>query len=681
MLMMNRTDSPPSRLVALSCVGATAAIFAGTAAMLLAQAPAASGTAGSSVTFRAGTEEVLIDAVVTDKKGNFQRDLTRQDFKISEDGKDQKITSFAPGSAGAKHFIALVFDTEHLGLRDEVSQFVDRVASPDLYIAVFSRSQEQIRLRQAFTTDGGRIKAALRSMEAMKGNPFPDPDKIWGDLEVVGGTPVPRLYQESPTLHRVDGVAQTLAPIRGKKALILFTEGYIVRRREPDVYPNPGGEPLVLSVPDPILSEKIAKARTVFDDCNAAGVSVYAFEHGKNPVIPYGDFYHPPQDRRQDHGAATDLIRDLAVFTGGSSPSGDYDLVSYLASVTAGQNDYYLLGYAPPADSADKPCHKIKVKVDRRGLNVTARDSYCTSGQTSGQAMARALRPAERALDTRAANGVPGNLRVGLQLSWFYIKPGVPVVDIAAEIDPHVFKMSGKLHGEFNLLGTAYREDGSLAAQAGDTIKLDFDTPAQADEFLKFPYRCSNQFQLAPGSYRFRMVVGSGSETFSKAEKLLEIEPWTGQTLSASGIALGARAIGLTGVTAELDSSLLEGPHVLRSKGRSIVPMGGADFESGRDGVFYFEVYEPDLPRTTGGQREKLPAIRARILDRATGQEKQDLGPIDVGGFTHTGNVVIPVALDLPVSKLAVGSYTLEVRVTRDGEKDPVVRSADFRVK
>jgi hypothetical protein len=287
--------------------------------------------------------------------------------------------------------------------------------------------------------------------------------------------------------------------------------------------------------------------------------------------------------------------------------------------------------------------------------------------------MARALRPAERALDARAANGAPGNLRLGLQLSWFYIKPGVPVVDIAADIDPRVFKMSGKLHGEFNLLGTAYREDGSVAAQTGDTIKLDFDTPAQLDEFLKIPYHYSNQFQLAPGSYRFRLVVGSGNEAFGKAETPLEIEPWTGQMLSASGIALSVGATRLTGVTAELDSSLLEGPHLLRSKGRSIMPMGGAEFESGRDGVFYFEVYEPDLP--------KLPAIRVRILDRATGQEKQDLGLIDVGGFTHTGNLVIPIALELPVSKLAVGSYTLEVRVTGDGEKNPVVRSADFGVK
>jgi VWFA-related protein len=593
-----------------------------------------------------------------------------------EDGKEQKITSFALGSAGgpSKHFIALVFDTEHPGLRDEVSQFVDRVASPDLYLAVFSRSERQMLLRQAFTTDAGRIKAALRAMEVKEEDPTKEKDD-----QQVGDLHVPRWSVESGALHGVDGVVQTLAPIRGKKALILFSHGFTATRGAPNVVPNTaGGEPLVLRLADPILLARIAKAQAVFDDCNAAGVSVYSFESGKNPGISYGNFYYLPEDRRQDHGAATDFIRDLAVFTGGKyTPPGDYNLVSYLGSLTAGQNDYYLLGYAPPADSADKPCHKVKVKVDRSGLDVAARDSYCTGGQAS----ARALKPAERALDARAANGAPGNLRLGLQLSWFYTKPGVPVVDIAADIDQRVFKMSGKLHGEFNLLGTAYREDGSAAAQAGDTIKLDFDTPAQLDEFLKAPYHYSNQLQLAPGSYRFRLVAGSGGEAFGKAEKPLDIEPWSGQTLSMSGIALGARDYPLTGVTAELDNELLEGPRRLASRGRMLVPMGGAQFQTGQKGMFYFEIYEPRLALAAAGQPIRPPSIRIRVLDRATGEEKADSGPMDAADWMQAGNPVIPIALTFPVSNLVSGSYTLEVRVMDDRGKRRSGAECGFRRK
>ncbi|MGA3099592.1 MAG: hypothetical protein ABSF25_24320, partial [Bryobacteraceae bacterium] len=418
-----------------------------------------------------------------------------------------------------------------------------------------------------------------------------------------------------------------------------------------------------------------ATAQRTFADCNGSGVSVYSFERRNKPgLVPAGDFYHPSGDPTAGTEAVTDLIRDLAVFTGGKyTPPGDYDLVSYLSGVPAALSDYYLLGYAPSANSADKPCHGIKVKLNRKGLDVNARDSYCTSGQ----AAARKLKPAEKALE--AASGVPGNLEAGLQLSWFYVKPGVAVVDIAMDIDPHLLKTSGKRHGEFNLLASAYGEDGSVAAQVGDTTRLDFETPAQLDEFLKTPYHYSNQFHVAPGSYRFRLAAGSGGQAFGKAEVPLDIEPWTGQTLSVSGLALSAGALRLTGVTAELDGSLLEGPHLLRSKGRSIAPMGSTRFDSGRDGVFYFEVCDPGPVPADLGAPVQPPMMRMRLLDRPTGREKLDSGPIEISGWRQAGGAVIPIMRDLPVSKLVTGSYTLEVSVTRGG--DAMVRTANFEVK
>src|ERR1700686_4134623 len=44
---------------------------------------------------RVETRLVLVDTVVTDKKGNYIRDLTQKDFKVWEDGKEQNITSFS----------------------------------------------------------------------------------------------------------------------------------------------------------------------------------------------------------------------------------------------------------------------------------------------------------------------------------------------------------------------------------------------------------------------------------------------------------------------------------------------------------------------------------------------------------------------------------------------------------
>src|SRR5260370_35169224 len=41
-----------------------------------------------------GTNEVVLDAVVKDKKGHAVKDLTAPDFEVSEDGGPQEIRSF-----------------------------------------------------------------------------------------------------------------------------------------------------------------------------------------------------------------------------------------------------------------------------------------------------------------------------------------------------------------------------------------------------------------------------------------------------------------------------------------------------------------------------------------------------------------------------------------------------------
>jgi hypothetical protein len=46
-------------------------------------------------TIKSETRLVLVDTVVTDKKGNYVRDLTAKDFKVWEDNKEQAVTSFS----------------------------------------------------------------------------------------------------------------------------------------------------------------------------------------------------------------------------------------------------------------------------------------------------------------------------------------------------------------------------------------------------------------------------------------------------------------------------------------------------------------------------------------------------------------------------------------------------------
>lgn len=65
-------------------------------------------------TFRAGTELVNFAATVTDKRGQFLTDLTREDFEVFEDGERQTVQYFARGdnlTGSPELHVGLLFDT------------------------------------------------------------------------------------------------------------------------------------------------------------------------------------------------------------------------------------------------------------------------------------------------------------------------------------------------------------------------------------------------------------------------------------------------------------------------------------------------------------------------------------------------------------------------------------------
>jgi hypothetical protein len=74
---------------------------------------------------KAETNEVRVDVVVTDKKGNYITDLTQKDFKVYEDNKEQPVNSFSFGAdpnapvKSQRHYLVLFFDTTSMDLSDQ----------------------------------------------------------------------------------------------------------------------------------------------------------------------------------------------------------------------------------------------------------------------------------------------------------------------------------------------------------------------------------------------------------------------------------------------------------------------------------------------------------------------------------------------------------------------------------
>ncbi|HEX8293014.1 MAG TPA: VWA domain-containing protein [Pyrinomonadaceae bacterium] len=143
-----------------------------------------------------GTSEVLMDAVVKDKKGALLKDLQASDFEVFEDGVKQEIRSFrlvtrgrraadrpaekaagvpapspspAPGARKARttpplSAVALVFDRlspeARVRARDAALGYVGAETRPDDFVGVFSVDLS-LRALQRFTSDGNLVRQAI----------------------------------------------------------------------------------------------------------------------------------------------------------------------------------------------------------------------------------------------------------------------------------------------------------------------------------------------------------------------------------------------------------------------------------------------------------------------------------------------------------------------------------------
>ena len=61
-------------------------------------------------------------------------------------------------------------------------------------------------------------------------------------------------------------------------------------------------------------------------------------------------------------------------------------------------------------------------------------------------------------------------------------------------------KVKGKYHADVNVLGIAYRPDGTVASRFSDEVTLDMEKD-EWEKFMKAPMHYENQFSVAPGQY------------------------------------------------------------------------------------------------------------------------------------------------------------------------------------
>jgi VWFA-related protein len=678
-----------------------------------AHAAAHGGAGAAAPLIRTEARIVLVDAAVTNKQGEATRDLTAKDFRIEEDGKDQKILEAALENTGTaersqKHYFVLFFGTSTLSAATvqtmvrEAAKFVQGAASPDRYFAVVQFSGG-VRIAQNLTADVARILAALNTVQgsSMPSGPGVNPG---GPGRASVGLPGGALtgnagasaFSFTNMLGALRSVSGSLEPVRGRKALVLFSGGNRGENDVNDALPstvdalNSANVAVYAVGSSGLVGKNRAPARqpgTVFASrAPATGSVISSFQpRGLPGLRPDSGGTQPvgSEVRNNDmsgtnageKAANQSILRALADGTGGFMITAANDLAAELNRVAQEQDAYYLLTYTPAVESPEGSCHNLKVSVRRGGLTLRSRKGYCT---TRPPAFLSASQPGG-GLEGRALGTEKGSFSVKMEAPYFYSQPGTARVNLVMEVDPMGFqfaKEKGRLHASLDVAGIAARKDGSEAARFSDKVNFDFPDQKGVDAFLSAPYRYTNQFDIAPGDYTLHVAFAQGEKNFGKAAIPLAVEAWNGQAFSASGLALSHNAHPATDIAAALDPSLLEGPQTLISAGTQVTPTGNSTFRVGERGFYYFEAYEPRL-----GNAPPAIMVRTRVLDGAGGKQISDSGQLNAASFVKPGNGTVPIGLVLPSAGLPAGTYRLEVSVNDGSKPEPVMRTVDFEVK
>lgn len=313
---------------------------------------------------------------------------------------------------------------------------------------------------------------------------------------------------------------------------------------------------------------------------------------------------------------------------------------------------------------------------------VRSRSGYCNVRAVD----LLAGKPVEKDLESHANGTQAGSIAATMELPYFYTSPNTARVNIAMEIPSNAFqfqKEKGKQHAEMNVLGIAYKPDGSVAARFSDNVTLDLDGKKEVQEFQKEPLHYENQFDLASGQYALKVVFSSGGQSFGKLESALVVDPYDGKHFTLSGVALSHNVHRMSEISTGLDDVLLADRTPLVVQGMQIVPAGGSHFAKTDIAVMYFEIYEPLLAKADL-TKDNMPKVGVfyTVVDRKSGEKKFDTaGQIDMQSSSRPGNPVIPIGFKIPVDTLPPGSYRAELKAMDSAGNATQPRIVEFEVQ
>ena len=523
----------------------------------------------SKVEFRSQTVLVQVPVVVVDKQGNHIHGLTKDDFGVFEDNKEQKVAMFEELTSVAQRLLPAVAPanifTNRLGTGDQphnVIVFVlDSVNTPFLdqaygrrelirYLAhhidpgqtfalvslgrhgahvLHGLTQDPASLVQVLNKLGGEIPAmqgvdsdtqALAATSvlgnaptAVSGVPLGSPINLYSDLQdwvVNGEAEMAKLQQDQAIESTMRGfldVAWVLSGIPGRKSVIWATGGF------PFYIDSPG------AVPGGYLSTLYERAMQMMND---AQISVYPIDvRGLVNTSPSADVaarLRPGPAASQQllarnwlQGSTIDTLRDFADMTGGRAFYNTNDIAGSFQRAAADSASYYLLAYYLDTTNRYPGWRKLKVKVKRENAEVRTRNGFFVTNATVNWDLSRKVDIGIALYSPFESTGIPMSVQWAgvIALDTDKSVSAKKKVNFLVRIDGNSISIEpGAKHNlNLDLVAIAFPEKTSEpAANYSQTFAM----PLSEDQLpimREQGLRYRNGLDLAPGNYTVRFVV------------------------------------------------------------------------------------------------------------------------------------------------------------------------------
>jgi len=653
------------------------ALLAGTA-LNAGQAPAGQPPASTAgPTFKVQVDYVEVDALVTDARGNYVRDLKKEDFQVFEDGKPQAVTNFAlidiPIERGERPLFAkqpiepdvksnerpfdgriyvMLLDEAHTIpsntslVRRAAQKFIDeKLGANDLMAVVFARGVVGGggSYGQEFTSNKRLLSLAVQQFTGSAPrsatlNKLQDYINTSSQRAAgAGGAPQDidrqeREFNARAMLEEMTAVSDWFASVRGrKKTILLFSEGisYDIH----DVFANGGNN---------AASMITQRMQDFVRSATRSNVSLYAIDprglmalsdgNIELTTVGAGDPNAAGLNERglQDEARlARESLQTFAEETGGFAVVNTNGFANAYDRIVQENSAYYVLAYYPPNPKRDGKFHKIEVRVARPGLTVRSRRGYANP---TGKVPV----PVKSVISAELRDTLESPLPVsGLAMKVFAapFKGVAPNASVLLGIELRGRDLTTAENSSLELAVFAVDAKGKMKASSRETVALNLKPETRA-RVEQSSIRLLSRINVPAGRYQLRVAAHdvSGGALGSVLYDL-DVPDFDKLPLSMSGLTLTSAA-STQSPTARPDADLrqvLPGP-----------PVASRTFAQSDQIAFFTDIYDNDLSAVhTVDITGTLTADEGRVVFKnAEERSTADLAG-KKGGFGYGGQITL----------------------------------------